>query len=58
MYRVEDTKGGLRGGGFVKIILFCVADTMDGLRGGGGFVKGILFRVADNKGGLRGRAYC
>ena len=51
MYRVADTKGGLREGGIVKDILYCVADTKGGLRGRG-FVKSILYRVADTMGDL------
>ena len=35
LYRVADSNCGLRGGCIVKGILFCVADTKDGLRGKG-----------------------
>ena len=54
LYRVADTKGGLRGRGTFKGILYRVADTKRGVRGRG-INKGILYRIADTKGGLRGR---
>ena len=40
LYRVADTKGGLRGKGIVKGILYRVADTKGSLRG-----VGVLLRV-------------
>ena len=52
MYRVADTKGGLRRGAIVKDILYCVADTKGGLRAEG-FVKGMLYRVWS-----KGEGYC
>ena len=38
LYRVADTKGGLRGRGIIKGLLYRVADTKGGLREEGGFV--------------------
>ena len=54
LYRVADTKGGLRGSGYCYGQFVSFRGYQGWSKGGGGIVKGILYRVAGANGGLRG----